>query len=480
MAKKIISVGFEIPGGIAEHVSLRSNKSLLDADIVVFSPQMGGEYYVSHYHQGKPRLGESDSFKVVGDAAHWRSEIQTAFNTGKTIIIYLTELAEYFVETGEKGVSGTSRSKTNITYVSQFNNYAYLPIKFEKIVSSSGKSIKFAKDVKFLTSYWKEYEASSSYEVILEGGFEPKSVILVTKTGSKAVGLHLTNGKGNLILLPDLSYPDEGFISSEEDDEGEIIEEWTPEAVKCGKTFLSHIAEIDKSLQADRELTPAPQWTKSNEYRLPKELDAEKEIQAISIKIEKLEQSRVAAIKKLEQEGKLRNLLYETGHVLEEAILEVLRLMEFAAETYKDSESEFDAVFLSPEGRFLGEAEGKDNSAINIDKLSQLERNIQEDFQKDDVKEYAHGVLFGNAYRLQSPQERQDFFTEKCLSGAVRARISLVRTIDLFEVARYLKETQDKEYAQKCREAIFESKGKVVVFPKLPIDNVVSQDEVSE
>lgn len=480
MAKKIISVGFEIPGGVAEHVSLRSNRSLLDADIVVFSPRMEDEYYVSHYHQGKPRLGESDSFQVVNDATHWRSEIQMAFNTGKTIIIYLTKLAEYFVANGEKGFSGTGRSKTNITYVSQFNNYAFLPIKFEKVVSTSGKSIKFANDAKFLTSYWKEYETSSSYEVILEGGFEAKSIILVTKTGNKAVGLHLTNGKGNIVLLPELSYPDEGFVSSQEDDEGEIIEEWTPKAVKFGKTFLSHVAEIDKSLQADRELTPAPQWTKSNAYRLPRELDAEKEIQAISIKIEKLEQSRVTATKKLEEEGKLRNLLYETGHILEEAILEALRLMGFTAKPHKDSESEFDAIFLSPEGRFLGEAEGKDNSAINIDKLSQLERNIQEDFQKDDVTEYAHGVLFGNAYRLQPPHERQKFFTEKCFSGAVRAKISLVRTIDLFEVARYLRESQDKGYAQKCREAIFESKGKVVVFPKLPIDNVASQDEVSE
>lgn len=480
MAKKIISVGFEIPGGVAEYVPLRSNRSLLDADIVVFTPRISSEYYTSSYHQGKPHLGESDSFEVVGHAAHWRSEIQGAFNTGKTIIIYLTELKEYYIDTGKKEVSGTGRNKTNINYVSPFNNYAFLPVKFEKVISSSGKSIKFAKDTKFLTSYWKEYEASSSYEVILEGGFEASSIILVTKTGNKTVGLHLTNGKGNMIFLPDLNYPDEGFVSSTEDDEGEIIEEWTPKAVKYGKTFLSHIVEIDKSLQTGRDLTPAPQWTKSNAYRLPKELDAEKEIQAISIKIEELEQSRVVAIKKLEEEGKLRSLLYETGHILEEAILEVLRLMGFTAETYKDSESEFDAVFLSPEGRFLGEAEGKDNSAINIDKLSQLERNIQEDFQKDDVNEYAHGVLFGNAYRLRLPQERQDFFTEKCLSGAVRAGVSLVRTVDLFEVARYLKESQDKEYAQKCREAIFKSKGKVVVFPEFPIENVLSQDAISE
>ena len=154
--------------------------------------------------------------------------------------------------------------------------------------------------------------------------------------------------------------------------------------------------------------------------------------------------------------------------------------MGFTAESYKDSESEFDAVFSSPEGRFLGEAEGKDKSAINIDKLSQLERNLQEDFQRDDVNAYANGVLFGNAYRLQLPSERQDFFTEKCVTGALRAGISLVRTIDLFEIARYLKQSKDEEFAQKCREAIFEYKGKIVVFPKLSIKSAVSQDEVSE
>jgi hypothetical protein len=480
MAKNIISVGFNIPGNAAEYVSLHSNRSLLDADIVVFQPLIKGLYHISHQHQGKPRLSEHASFQVVKDAAHWRSEIQEAFISGKTIFIYLQELDEYFVENGQKGFSGTGKTKTAITYVSPFNNYSFLPMKFDEILPSSGKSMKFAKDTKFLSLYWKEYESISNYEVILEGGFESKSVILVTKTGDKAVGLHLSNGKGNMILLPALNYSDEGFVSVEEDDEGDEIDVWTPKAIIFGKSLISNLVEIDKSLKSGRDLTPAPQWANNDEYRLPNELSIEKEIQIINTKIEKLERSRVAAIEKLEEEGKLRHLLYETGHILEESILEALRLIGFTAESYKDSESEFDAIFSSPEGRFLGEAEGKDKSAINIDKLSQLERNIQEDFQRDGVNEYANGVLFGNAYRLQLPSERQDFFTEKCIIGASRAGISLVRTIDLFEISRYLKENIDKEYAQKCREAIFEYKGKVVIFPKLSIESTASQDEVRQ
>ena len=94
--------------------------------------------------------------------------------------------------------------------------------------------------------------------------------------------------------------------------------------------------------------------------------------------------------------------------------------MGFTAEGYKVGESEFDAVFTSPEGRFLGEAEGKDHRSINVYKYSQLERDLNEDFARDDVTEHAKGVLFGNGFRLTPPTEREEGFTEKCFSSARR------------------------------------------------------------
>jgi hypothetical protein len=42
-------------------------------------------------------------------------------------------------------------------------------------------------------------------------------------------------------------------------------------------------------------------------------------------------------------------------------------------------------VFESEEGRLIGEAEGKDNKAINVDKLRQLSMNIHEDIQREEV-----------------------------------------------------------------------------------------------
>ena len=181
--------------------------------------------------------------------------------------------------------------------------------------------------------------------------------------------------------------------------------------------------------------------------------------------------------------GGLRRLLYEQGKQLEEAILEALVLFGFEATPYADAESQFDALFNSPEGRCLGEAEGKDNKAISVDKISQLERNLQEDFARDEIDDYAKGVLFGNAYRLIPVAQRGDFFTTKCVSAAKRGSIALVRTPDLFAPAKYLKEhSPDDQYAKQCRDAIFKSIGTLVVFPDPPIneEDILAQDNVKQ
>ena len=89
----------------------------------------------------------------------------------------------------------------------------------------------------------------------------------------------------------------------------------------------------------------------------------------------------------------MKRLLYENGKPLEDAIRITLEMMEFRVEHFENSESEFDVVFESKEGRLIGEAEGKDNKAINISKLRQLEMNIHEDFERDEVSDMAKGVL---------------------------------------------------------------------------------------
>lgn len=172
-------------------------------------------------------------------------------------------------------------------------------------------------------------------------------------------------------------------------------------------------------------------------------------------------------LEKIRQLKKLRNLLFEKGKPLEFSILDALKILGFSVSQYEDENSEFDAVFESEEGRLIGEVEGKDNKAINIDKLRQLALNIHEDLQREEVAEPAKSVLFGNAYRLAPLNERQNPFTDKCISAAVVSSTALVFTPDLFMVARYLHDNKNARFAKQCRKSILSAVGRVT-FPEIP------------
>jgi len=194
----------------------------------------------------------------------------------------------------------------------------------------------------------------------------------------------------------------------------------------------------------------------------------EASVTGLTREVEQIEERRSGVLRQLERERELRRLLFEKGPALEDAILEALRLLGLTAESYRESDSEFDVVFTWKDQRFLGEAEGRDSKAINIDKMSQLERNLSEDFARDEIKVHAKGILFANAFRLQEPSDRPEFFTEKCMTAAARTKVALVRTPDLFEAAKHVKETGDIAYAERCVEAIIRAEGTIVKFPALP------------
>jgi hypothetical protein len=245
---------------------------------------------------------------------------------------------------------------------------------------------------------------------------------------------------------------------------------WTDEAQKFGKRLVSALASLADTLMQSTQVTPVPAWALESRYRLAKENELEAAISTCTADISQLQEKKNGLEAALGAAGSLRGLLYEQGRPLESAIIEALILFGFEAKPVSDGKSEFDVVFVSAEGRCLGEAEGKDNKAINIDKFSQLERNIQEDFSREEVSEYAKAVLFGNAYRLQSLDKRPAFFTDKCVSAAARVHAVLVRTPDLFGPAKYLKENpHDADYAKQCRDVLFVTEGEVVAFPATPI-----------
>ena len=460
--KRVLTVGLELASSDTEHASFRSKTSLLDWDIVLFKPDISDFQSYGDYYQGKPSLSDSSSFQLKECCEHWRREIKQAVEAGKTVIVFLSELEEVFVDTGQRSYSGTGRNQRTTRLVAEYNNYQSIQAALSPVVATGNAMKLSARTAEVLAPYWSEFEGVSQYRVQLT---EPKvPACILTRTGDKPVGA-LYRGKssaGTLLLLPDIDFYPDNFIKQHEGKAN-----WTSAASKFAGRMLAAVVALDKALRSTGEVTPEPLWAAEPEFSLGTEsalrvqlLDAEREV-------EKAQKHKEGLEDQLRSAGALRALLYEKGKPLENAIIDALRILGFTANPFKESDSEFDVVFESEQGRLIGEAEGKDNKAVNIDKLRQLAMNIHEDLQRDNVTKPAKPVLFGNAFRLMKLSERGDPFTEKCASAAETSSTALVFTPDLFPLVQYLAVKADSEYARTCRQAILATTGRVS-FPPTP------------
>ncbi|WP_313483689.1 hypothetical protein [Stutzerimonas kunmingensis] len=455
--KRIVTIGCELASSNATHVSFRSKSSLLDFDIVLFKPLIDDFIgYSTDYFQGKPSLSDTKSFQLRECCEHWRRELKEAVAAGKTVLVFLTELTSVYIDTGQRTYSGTGRNQKTTRHVTEYSNYTSIPAELKPVVAN-GLEMKLASSVAPpLAAFWNEFREIFAYHVLISSANVPAAIL--TRTGDKCVGavIRSNTSTGSLVLLPDVDfYPDE-FLA--EKNEQQV---WTKKATTFANRFVSAIVHMDKELRAESDVTTEPAWASADAYLLAPERTLRAELMAAELAVEKAQQAKEELAERLRVEGRLRGLLFEKGRPLEEAIIEALRKLGFTAEPFKDGGSEFDVVFESAEGRLIGEAEGKDNKAVNVDKLRQLQMNIHEDLLRESVEAPAKPVLFGNAHRLVSLDDRGDAFTEKCVAAALTMNTALVFTPDLFLVVQNYIECQDPEFASACRQAILSSVGRV-------------------
>lgn len=471
MAKKIVAIGIDVAAKDVAHEGFSSKVSLLDFDIAIFRPDLpgylfsGGDSYL-----GKPCLNDSMSFHLKESAEHWRREIKQAIGAGKTVIVFLPPLEEVYAATGEKQHSGTGRNRSTTRIVDKYSNYKCLPVSLNP-VNAKGTSIKsHGKLADCIAPIWSEFGPQFEYEVILTA--ESLPTCLVTRAGDKSVGavFQSASSSGALVLLPDLNFCNEKF--SKQTDNGEV---WTKEGQAFSSRLLAAIVAVDACLREASESTAEPAWAQSEAYALANEPELRSALLAAEKDVEEAQRRKEFAMESLAAAGKLRRLLFEKGKPLEAAIIDALTALGFSADGYKHGESEFDVVFECEEGRLIGEAEGKDSKAINVDKLRQLMMNVQEDLQREEVERPAKGVLFGNAHRLLPVESREDFFTQKCISSAETMSVALVTTTDLFRAAQYVIRSGDEAYARFCRTTLLSNSG-LVKFASPPplVDTAVS------
>lgn len=476
--KRILTIGLGLASADAQYASFRSKTSLLDWDVVLFKPQISEFISYRDYFQGKPSLNESASFQLKECCEHWRREVKQAVETGKTVIVFLPSLEEVYVDTGQRSYSGTGRNQKTTHHVAEYNNYHAIPAALSP-VTATGSAMKLSvRGAELIAPYWAEFESDSKYQVILT---DPKvPACIVTRTGDKAVGaLYRSKASaGTLLLLPDINFYPDSFLKEKGDEQT-----WTAAAEKFAGRMISTVVALDHALRSGAEVTPEPAWATDPEFALGTESALRAELLEAERQVEEAQKRKEQLAEQLRFAGAYRSLLFEKGKPLENVIIEALRLLGFRAAPFKESDSEFDVVFESDEGRLIGEAEGKDNKAVNIDKLRQLSMNIHEDLQRESVTAPAKPVLFGNGFRLQPLSERPDPFTEKCHSAAASSSTALVFTPDLFLPVQYLVSNSNADYARACRQALLSSTGRVV-FPASPaaaqVQNEVQVEAASD
>jgi hypothetical protein len=474
MARRtLVGVGCELPGGVAEFVPLSQKRSLLDWDVIVFSPDLSPFLGYHGFYKGKPSLSEDESAKLRESAEHWAREVSGAVRIGKSVFVLLTAQDQVWIDTGERQYSGTGRNRQTTRILAPFHTYQLLP-SLGSLQPSEGKELRLADGDNILSDYWKLCETRSMYRVLVES--KVSQPLIVTRSGAKVAGalIRLKESAGAFVLLPDVELEADEFFEAQagRSESGEADSEtgltWSAVAAKFGHQLRDCFFRIDDTLRQGAP-DPPPAWSGDAKFLLAAEAAMREELLILDTEIARISERRATLKARLGEEGVLRRLLYEKGPLLEDAIARALRLMGFTADPYRDAKSEFDVVFESVEGRLIGEAEGRDNKPVNIDKLRQLQMNLHEDLAREEVSVMAQGVLFGNAYRLKPPSEREDFFTEKVMAAAKQNGCVLVRTPDLFTVAQYLSRGTDTEFASACRTAIISTKGRVATFPPLPV-----------
>lgn len=464
MEKQIYTIGYTIPTFDKNSIDFYDNLSLMDADILLVSPdslEPNGDWVSFTVGDGGCyNVETSKTYK--GKILCLKKEINDHLNAGKNVFIILTKEEKYplayNVFTDKKGNNYSTET---------FSNYEFLPIDIGAITSVSGKKIEFSGNSLF-SEFYEKFKKYLEYQAYIENPKDAQ-IIFTGKDKTKILGAIYKVKSGHLIVLPSIKYDEEKFIEYKVKGKEEKAY-WTKEAIQFGKSLVKTFINIDNALCKGGDKTSPPDWTDNIDFQLAQEQALKKDIKKRTKEIEKFICDKNELLKKIDEEIKLRDLLFEKGKILENAITIGLEILGYKAENYNDGNLELDHIIISPEGdRFIGEAEGKDTSAINIDKFRQLVVNIQEDLQIEEVGKPATGILFGNGFRLTEPSNRPEQFTTKCINTAKALNCILMRTVDLFRVAKYIKESKNGTFAKSCRDTIKNSIGKIVDFPTLPI-----------
>ncbi|QGZ93981.1 hypothetical protein [Terricaulis silvestris] len=460
MTERICVVGVVIPMAGAEYIKLSDRRSLSDFDVVIFSPTFG--IHSAATYEGLPSLAHNNAATLHSHYTHWKSEIETAAKQGKTVIILACKPEAYFYQTGEKQYSGTGKNARVTNIVAPASNYALLKDLPLTPLALEGKQLKQTPEASRFASLCKMFAEREYYESIFPKAGNP---LLVLPDGSGRAAALVSRQFPSVLVFPMINQ-EGGWVQSKLDKSGATQASWTKIAIQLGERFKSAVLEAHANIKAGVGETK-PEWVLADKYRSNVQRARDAELEKLRLQRDKIDADIARGVQDNAVEDQWLGLLFGTGAALEDQVREALRLLGYDAAEYQDDTHQFDVVFSFEGARYLGECEGKDNKAIDIAKLSQLERCVAEDLAIRGGEEFADGVLFGNPFRLHPLESRTGApFTERVMKAAAQRGTRLVLTSDLFACVLAIRNGAGEDFKKSCRDAIATDRGKVITFPK--------------
>lgn len=434
-----------------------SHRSLLEFDIIVVEPTLRDLYAFENYN-GTPLFSKERSLSVRDSVSNWKSQIKTAYEEGKTIIVSLTERESYFYYTGEVAWSGSGRNSRQTNSISPISNFDMLPSLFVPSQKTVGfKTVPVADDGEF-KDRWRSIEDTLQYQFFFTA---PNAMPLAVIRGTEnLVSAMIPGPRGGAIFL--VPPPLIDFEKWQDEDE-----EWNDQGLLAGRKFLNFFLFLKEFGSQRQGVEVLPEWVFDSGLRLPDEKRREIEIRDISEKIADLEAQKTTAQSALAEYVSPKALLYSKGPKLELAVRAALTELGYRAENFAEGDLEFDAMFSVGGKRCLGEVEGKDAKPIDVAKISQLSRCLNEDFDRAEISEFAKGILFGNPFRMTPLAERPEGFTNKVVIAAERSAISLVYTYQIFDVLRRARATASLDEASAFMSALVDHPGGLFLWPPM-------------
>lgn len=458
--KTVLSVEHYMPGNKITNTRYDDRKSVLDYDLLIVGTDE--PWYIDQgasRYRGLICLSDDTSGRHAKNIKFWQKEIEVAFTNNIPVVYVMGQKNEFYYDTGETKTSGTGKNAKVTRLVNLTSNYTFLPgnIKFD---DTSGTKFKSVGGAGYTDELIKTCGENTDYFARITANI--LKPLFITERGNHIVGGYVKRQKGGLaLILPKTNFcHNEDFYS-----QGAIYSsqvKWSEEGHSYGNRYLAGLVKIIRGITADNEINQQPDWiASSSTFDTQEEIKISKEIELLENQAQELVGLIAAKRLKAAELGKFKGLLFLSGKPLEVLVRQAFEIIGFEVKHFQDAQSEFDAVLNYQETEILVEVEGKDNKAIDISKMRQLESNIQEHFALDGTIDYAKGVLVGNPMRKIPLSERTISFTEKCIKSANRTNVALLQSAELFRAVRAILDGASSDYNEACCEAILTGVGQV-------------------